>query len=65
MITYTYKCYDCEHTFDVQQSIKANRKKKCPKCKNLSLERLIYPTQGFVRGDITTIGQLADANAKK
>lgn len=65
MPIYTYKCYDCEHSFDVEQSVKSERKIKCPNCKHLSLERLIYPPIISVRGGVNTIGQLAESNSKK
>jgi putative FmdB family regulatory protein len=62
---YTYKCYDCEHQFDTEQSVKDKPLKKCPHCKNLSIERLIYSPMVFVRQEAKTIGQLADRNSKK
>lgn len=64
---YTYQCYDCGHKFDVEQSIKDRPLKKClnPKCKHLSIERVIYAPLAFVKQSPTTLGQLADRNSKK
>lgn len=62
---YTYRCYDCEHEFDASQSIKDAPLKKCPNCKHLSIERVIYPPIIFSKREPTTIGQLADRNSKK
>jgi len=41
MPTYEYRCKNCDHEFELFQSMSAGVKKKCPECSKLSLERLI------------------------
>ena len=64
---YDYACNYCGfHQQDVYQSIHDEPHKKCPKCKNNTYERLISCGLAvFVSQDASTIGQLADRNAKK
>ena len=64
MPSYDYKCSACEHQFTHYQSIHAQPLKKCPKCKKNKLNRVIYPPAAII-GDPTTVGGLADRNAKK
>jgi putative FmdB family regulatory protein len=40
MPTYEYKCMNCNHTFEVFQSMSAEPVKECPKC-NGPVKRLI------------------------
>lgn len=40
MPTYEYKCLNCNHTFEVFQTMSAETIKECPKCKGL-VKRLI------------------------
>lgn len=47
MPTYEYKCKECEHEWDVEQSIKADPEKKCPKCKKESAIRMVSGGLGF------------------
>ena len=65
MPVYEYQCETCDHNFEIEQKIKAKPKKKCPECGKNSLERLISPPMISIRGNINTIGQLAEANTKK
>ena len=66
MPLYDYVCANCDHTIeDVHQSIKDKPLVKCPQCGRMSLERVIYGGDIFVKGEATTIGQLADRNTKK
>lgn len=70
MITYHYKCEtkDCDCEFEVEQSIKEPRFKKCPECQNDSLERVLYSPIAFVKSGInddTTLGKLAEHNTAK
>lgn len=69
MPLYDYLCSnnDCELLWeDVQQPISSPQKKKCPKCGMNTLNRIITGgLGGFVRGDATTLGQLAERNSKK
>lgn len=62
MPTYVYKCPECGE-FEEYQSIKDKPLKNCPDC-NSSCERVIQPTHFAVKGDIKTLGQLAEHNAK-
>ena len=64
MITYHYKCNNCNYEFEVMQSIKDKPKKKCPECSLHKLERVLYSTMVI---DMTpkTVGSLADKQTKK
>ena len=48
MPTYDYVCDACEHEFELFQSIKSGRKRKCPECGRLKLRRLIGPGAAIV-----------------
>lgn len=48
MPTYDYRCKACNHEFELFQSMKDNTKKKCPKCKKNTLERLIGAGAGVL-----------------
>ena len=68
MPTYEYKCSNCEYQFELRQSFKDIPKKKCPKCRKLSLEKLLFAPDVIVRlgtSDIKTIGHLADRNTQQ
>jgi len=67
MPTYDYGCNRCGFLWqDVVQSMNDSPKKKCPKCSKNTLERVIYGgAHTFVRGEATTLGQLAEQNSKK
>lgn len=65
MPIYEYRCEDCGEETQEAQGIKDSPLKKCPVCGKMSLERLISTTTGFVRGEPTTVGQLAERNSKK
>ena len=66
MPLYDYMCSNCEHKIeDLYQSIKDKPIVKCEKCGMMTLERIIYGGDVFVRREATTIGQLADRNTKK
>jgi len=47
MPTYEYECKECNHKFEVFQSISSEPLKECPKCKGL-VERLIGGGIGFI-----------------
>ena len=66
MPLYDYVCSNCEHKIeDMYQSIKDKPIVKCGQCGHMALERIIYGGDIFVKGEPTTIGQLADRNTKK
>ena len=48
MPTYAYACENCDHEFDAFQSIKANPLRKCPKCGERTLKRLIGTGAGII-----------------
>lgn len=66
MAIYEYKCKACEHFFEEEVSIKKyKRKKKCPSCGKHKLKRILSAPDISVRQESTTLGQLAESNAKK
>lgn len=48
MPTYDYVCDQCEHQFELFQSITAKPEKKCPECGKSKLRRLIGPGAAIV-----------------
>lgn len=48
MPTYDYVCEDCDHRFEMFQSIKAKPIRKCPKCCKLTVNRLIGAGAGII-----------------
>jgi len=62
MPIYTYRCdnKDCSHEFEISQSIKANRKRKCPECGELSLDRILYASHGFMKKSADEMGTVYD-----
>ena len=48
MPTYDYVCDACNHQFELFQSIAEAPKRKCPKCSQLKLRRLIGPGAAIV-----------------
>lgn len=67
MPNYDYSCTACGFLWeDVNQGINEEPKKKCPRCSKMTLNRIIFGgLPGFVKGEATTLGQLADRNSKK
>ena len=41
MPTYDYECTECDHTFELFQSMSAKHIRKCPECGKLKVKRLI------------------------
>ena len=65
MITYEYECDACGANFDVMQSIKDDAYTVCPECNDDKLHRVLHaPLHIRIIGEPTTIGQIADRNAK-
>ena len=67
MPNYDYQCQKCQHKFEVFQSIKAARIKKCPKCGG-EVKRLIGAGGGFIfkgSGFYATDYKKRDAKSKK
>jgi putative FmdB family regulatory protein len=48
MITYEYKCTDCEHCWEAKQKITDLKLTTCPECKQETAERLISNGSGFL-----------------
>ena len=48
MPTYAYKCENCEHEFELFQSITAKAVRKCPECSRLKVRRLIGTGAGII-----------------
>ena len=48
MPTYQYECSSCGHGFEILQSMKENRLRKCPECGQLKLQRLIGSGSGII-----------------
>jgi putative FmdB family regulatory protein len=48
MPTYDYVCENCDHRFELFQSIKAKPIRKCPKCGKLTVNRLIGAGAGII-----------------
>jgi len=48
MPTYDYVCRECEHTWELFQSIKANPVRKCPRCGRLRAKRVIGSGAGII-----------------
>jgi putative FmdB family regulatory protein len=62
--TYEYECDGCGHAFEQQQSFAEEPLTQCPVCRVDSLRRVQFAPFFFVR-DVTTVGQLAEANTKR
>ena len=66
MPEYPYRCLACQHTFsDIIPMKEYKTRRKCPECKKYKLERVLGNVTGFVKGEATTLGQLAEQNAQK
>ena len=48
MPTYEYECRDCQHQFELFQSITAKPITRCPKCKKNKVRRLIGRGAGII-----------------
>jgi putative FmdB family regulatory protein len=72
MPTYEYACEACEHQFEEFQSMKDEPLKKCPKCGQLKLRRLLgtgaallFKGSGFYITDYRSDSYKAAAKAEK
>jgi len=59
-----YICDNCDHEFQMQQSIHDAVKRKCPKCKKMTLYQDLTGQIHLIRQEPTTIGQLAERNSQ-
>jgi putative FmdB family regulatory protein len=48
MPTYEYKCSDCNHTFEIIQSMKEDPLKICPNCHKETLKKLVSGGAGLI-----------------
>jgi len=48
MPTYEYECKNCQHRFEVIQSITAEPIHECPQCHSLNVRRLIGSGAGII-----------------
>jgi len=66
MPTYDYECADCKHQEEIFQKFAEKELDICPSCNKSSFRRVILePPLAFIKGDPTSVGQLADRNTKK
>ena len=65
MPTYEYKCTNCGHGFEIVQPMNHRKKRKCPSCEQLKLEKVFGKPMIFVKGEPQTIGHWADRNTQK
>ncbi len=70
MPTYDYRCNNCDHEFELFQSMSAKVKKKCPACSKMTLERLIgtgaaviFKGSGFYETDYRSKSYSTDKEA--
>ena len=70
MPTYDYQCKNCDHEFELFQSMSAGVKKKCPECGKMTLERLIgtgaaviFKGSGFYETDYRSKSYTSDKEA--
>jgi putative FmdB family regulatory protein len=69
MPIYVFKCEECEHQLEVEQSITkpTPNRKKCPECGENNLERLLFAPHVYNKpgDDKITLGLLSDRNAER
>ena len=67
MPNYDYKCQEeeCGYQFETYHSIKSKPLVDCPNCGMPSLMIILYPVQGFVKGEPQTLGALAERNTER
>ena len=69
MPTYVFKCEECEHELEVEQSISkpTPNRKKCPGCKKNKLSRVLFCPHVYNKpsDDSISVGLLSDRNADR
>ena len=66
MPTYDFECSICHAVDEVIQSMDAPSELDCPMCNEKAAFKKVFltPPISFIRGEPTTIGQLADKNSR-
>ena len=65
MPTYDYSCKSCGHGFETKHRFNESPK-PCPECGKSDLRQVFdNPPLVFIKGDATTLGQLAERNTTK
>ena len=69
MPIYVFKCGECDHELEIEQSIKkpTPNRKKCPECGKNKLDRLLFAPHVYNKpgDDKITLGLLSDRNAER
>jgi len=66
MPTYDFECEPCAYYTEIFQNINDPDTHACPVCEQKSLKKVfISPPLGFVRGEASTIGHMAERNTEK
>jgi len=65
MPVYHYKCTHCANEYETFHSIREDIRTTCEICKNQTLQVVLDGAPVIINKEIKTIGQLAEANAKK
>tara|TARA_E500000331_G_scaffold227526_1_gene217764 strand:+ start:819 stop:1187 length:369 start_codon:yes stop_codon:yes gene_type:complete len=69
MPVYVFKCEECDHELEVEQSITkpTPNRKKCPNCKKNKLNRLLFSPHVYNKpgDDSITLGLLSDRNTER
>jgi putative FmdB family regulatory protein len=65
MPNYEYECDNCNHNFEIRQDFDDKPLKKCPECRKNKLRRVLFAPYVAIRGEPTTIGQLAEKNTRE
>ena len=66
MPLYDFECKECKYYDEIRQAYDAPSILNCPCCNKKTLRKVfINPPAISVRGEINTIGQLADKNTSK
>jgi len=69
MPIYVFKCEECDHELEVEQSIKkpSPNRTKCPECGKNKLDRLLFAPHVYNKpgDDKITLGLLSDRNAER
>jgi len=69
MPTYVFKCEECEHKLEVEQSITkpTPNRRRCPNCKKSKLNRVLFAPHVYNKpgDDSITLGLLSDRNADR